>query len=68
VSVRVRITLSLAAILPVIFVSAMRAQTAPAGGCAALAGHRLPNTTITTVEAITSGSLEIRHDRTQRTQ
>lgn len=51
-----RITSLLAAILPVVFVSAVRAQTDPASPCAALAAERLPNTTITAAETITKGS------------
>jgi tannase/feruloyl esterase len=51
-----RITTSLAAILAVVCVSGVRAQTDPAAACAALAAQRLPNTTITAAEPITTGS------------
>jgi feruloyl esterase len=45
-----------AAILPAAFTSMARQQTTPSVACASLADQRLPNTTITVAEAITSGS------------
>ena len=51
-----RIAALIAALLPMVFVPATRAQTDPAVACAALADQRLPNTTITAAQAITSGS------------
>ena len=53
---RVRVTAFVVAILPIVLVSAMPAQTDPAVACAGLANQRLPNTTITAAEAITGGS------------
>jgi feruloyl esterase len=45
----------LAAILPMLFVAAT-AQTDPAAACAGLADQKLPATTITAAQAVTSGS------------
>lgn len=51
-----RIIALAAAILLMVFMSAMSAQTDPAVACASLAEERLPNTTITAAQAITTGS------------
>ena len=51
-----RMASSLAALLPIVLVAAVRAQTDPAAACAALAAQKLSNTTITAAEAITGGS------------
>jgi hypothetical protein len=53
---RVRVIALVVAILPIVLVSAMPAQTDPAVACAGLANQRLPNTTITAAEAIAGGS------------
>ena len=45
-----------AALLTVVLISPMPAQTVTAGACEGLAAQRLPNTTITTAQAVTSGS------------
>ncbi len=51
-----RIFSSVAAILPLVFISATPAQTGLAVACAGLADQRLPNTTITAAQAVISGS------------
>jgi tannase/feruloyl esterase len=51
-----RITALLGATLAMVFVSVTQAQTNSAAACASLADQRLPNTTITVAQAITSGS------------
>ncbi len=43
-------------LLVLVFVSRMSAQTVPASACTSLAQQQLPNTTITTAQAITAGS------------
>jgi feruloyl esterase len=52
----VRIIALVVSILPMVFISATPAQTDPAAACARLTDERLPNTTITAAQAITSGS------------
>ena len=49
-----RIGTLVAALLLMMFIPVARAQTDPAVACAALADQRLPNTTITAAQAITS--------------
>jgi len=51
-----RISVPAAAMLAVLFTSRTLAQTVPAVACASLADRRLPNTTITAAQAVTSGS------------
>ena len=51
-----RITALIAACLPLVMSSDTWAQTNTAEACASLADQRLPNTTITAAQAITSGS------------
>src|SRR6185503_12086910 len=43
-------------VLPILLMAALRAQTDRAAACAGLATQQLPNTTITTAQAITTGS------------
>ncbi len=47
---------SVATIVPTVFISAAAAQTSPAVACSGLAAQRLPNTTISVAQAVTSGS------------
>ena len=49
-------TLAGAALLTVVLVSPTPAQTVTAAACDGLTAQRLPNTTITTAQAVTSGS------------
>src|SRR3989454_5245228 len=51
-----RISVPAAAMLAVLFTSRTLAQTVPPVACASLADRRLPNTTITAAQAVTSGS------------
>ncbi len=51
-----RIIALIVAVLPAVLVSATPAQVDPAVACTGLADQRLPNTTITAAQAITSGS------------
>lgn len=46
-----------AVLLVLVFLSRMSAQTAPAVACESLADQRLPTTTITAAQAVTTGSL-----------
>ena len=43
-------------VLPIVLIAALRAQTDRAAACAGLATQQLPNATITTAQAITTGS------------
>jgi feruloyl esterase len=51
-----RVTALVAAILPIVCISATPAQTGPAVACGGLVDQRLPNTTITAAQTITNGS------------
>ena len=51
-----RVVTPAAALLVVVFVSRMSAQTVPASACTSLAQQQLPNTTITAAQTVTTGS------------
>jgi len=51
-----RIMALIVAVLPTVFISATPAQTDPVAACAHLGDERLPDTTITAAQAITTGS------------